>query len=163
MRHAGEHGTVELRIFAQQVRLMREVERRVAHPRRQLEIILAERLHLGGELQQLGPHGVVVTGRDPRVGHVQAVAGEGGHVTPPHLGGRMVAPAVGRQRHRAQQLQRLHALLAEPRAVEHGRALAKRRKRQEGLHQPFAEAFIAFLCSRTLVSESGSTMSATDR
>ena len=81
-------------------------------------------------------HGVGAAPRDPLQAHGHAVGADALGVPCPHPHGRVPLPAVGRPGERAQHLQRLDALLAEPLRVERGGALGEVGVGQEGLHAP---------------------------
>src|SRR3954451_13046384 len=101
---------------------MRSVERAVAEPRREEpappELRLRKDLPVGSEPDELLEHRVAVAAADPLPADRDAVGDKRLVVAAPHLDGRVMPPAVVRNVLRAEQLERLDPLLAEPAVVE---------------------------------------------
>lgn len=113
---------------------MTEVERLIAQPWRQFEVVLSQQINLRGEEQHLRPDRVRMAPLDPCIRHVETIPGERRNVTSPHLGRGVIAPAVCGDGDGPEKLQRLDPLLAEASTVEHTGAFGEGRVREEGLH-----------------------------
>src|SRR5215218_104629 len=138
--HVGEQGPVEVRVLAQQARLVAAVLGRVAEPGRQGAGGGQLRLGSGGGhpgpvqlLAQLQLAGVGESADEPGPADGHAVAAQRLLVAAPHQHRRVVAPAVVRGGQPAQHLEGLDALLAKAALVERAGAGREVGIGQEGL------------------------------
>lgn len=105
---------------------MGSVEGGFIKPAWNLRIILA--------LVEPGPERVVVSAILPHFAADASVGSEGGFAAAPHFDSGMILPAIIWRGQRKQDLLRLHALFAQPRAIEAREGLGEVRIREECLH-----------------------------
>ena len=134
LRHGREAAAVKVGCLVDQVRLMAQMEGRVAEPRRHRH--LDGVCHLRREFQDAIPGRVGVTAAGPFIHGGQSIQCQRRHVAHPHPDRRMPPPAVVGNDERAQTLQRFHALFAQTGRIERRGARCEIRIGQKGLHAP---------------------------
>lgn len=94
---------------------MAEVELGVPQPRRHDQAVIRDLLV--ADRFESRQHRIFVSACDPVAAHDHAVLGEGGFVSAPHDGGRVVGPASGLAVYGVKKLEHLYPLLSASLAV----------------------------------------------